>query len=160
MCRAPDYSLNSVLSRRYSFGGTAYFSWSFQDIQSSDSWWNSLPFSLNWFLVIFMEQNLFGTLKKCRNISMLVPLLHSIVHYLLTSFFHVCSWSAVPVGSCAHDIKGFLGVKKPLCKRTNCCLVSENTLEKTLARNLLKEQEKSRSSWRNIWAAVECKEWS
>lgn len=117
-------------------------------------------FSLNWFLVIFMEQNLFGTLKKCRNIFMLVPLLHSIVHYLLTSFFHVCSWSAVPVGSCAHDIKGFLGVKKPLCKRTNCCLVSENTLEKTLARNLLKEREKSRSSWRNIWAAVECKEWS
>lgn len=90
---------------------------------------------------------------------MLVPSLHCTVCYLLTSFFCVCSWSTVPVGSCTHDIKSFLGVKKPLCKRTNCCLLSESTLEKTLARNLLREQEKSRSSWRNIRAVVECMGW-
>lgn len=65
----------------------------------------------------------------------------------------------VPVGSCTHDIKGFLGEKKPLCKRTNWCLLSDSTLEKTLARNLLREQEKSRSSWRNIQAVVECMGW-
>ena len=100
---------------------------------------------------------------------MLVPSLHCTVRYLLTSFFRVCSWSTVPVGSCTLDIKGLgesllwlwlFGVKKPLCKRTNCCLLSESTLEKTLARNLLREQEKSRSSWRNIQAVVECMGWS
>lgn len=91
---------------------------------------------------------------------MLVSLLYYTVCYPLTSFFCVFSWSVVPVGSCICDIKGFLRVRKTPCKRKKNYLLSESTLEKILARNLLTEQEKSRSSWRNIRAVVECMGWS